>query len=99
MYGLGFFSFNIVGLSSPLLPCRLVDLRRGLLYSENLQHPPLLSSHSTAPFTDYTSGPIHLPIAWSAHLGQHLRLCHSHFVIERKLRLVSWSLLGLQCLV
>ena len=41
MYGLGFFSFNIVGLSSPLLPCRLVDLRRGLLYSENLQHPPL----------------------------------------------------------
>ena len=33
MYGLGFFSFNIVGLSSPLLPCRLVDLRRGLLYS------------------------------------------------------------------
>ena len=41
MYGLGFFSFNIVGLSSPLLPCRLVDLRRGLLYSENLQAPPL----------------------------------------------------------
>ena len=41
MYGLGFFSFNIVGLSSPLLPCRLVDLRRGLLYSENLQYPPL----------------------------------------------------------
>ena len=48
MYRLGFFSFNIIGLSSPLLPCRLVDLRRGLLYSENLQHPPLLSSHSTA---------------------------------------------------
>ena len=41
MYGLGFFSFNIVGLSSPLLPCRLVDLRRGLLYSENLQQTPL----------------------------------------------------------
>ena len=41
MYGLGLFSFNIVGLSSPLLPCRLVDLRRGLIYSENLQHPPL----------------------------------------------------------
>ena len=40
MYGLGFFSFNIVGLSSPLLPCRPVDLRRGLLYSKNLQHPP-----------------------------------------------------------
>ena len=34
-------SFNIIGLSSPLLPCRLVDLRRGLLYSENLQHPSL----------------------------------------------------------
>ena len=48
MYGLGFFSFNIVGFSSPLLPCRLVDLRRGLIYSENLQHPPSLSSHSTA---------------------------------------------------
>ena len=41
MYRLGFFSFNIIGLSSPLLPCRLVDLRRGLLYSENLQHPLL----------------------------------------------------------
>ena len=41
MYGLDFFSFNIVGLSSPLLPCRLVDLRRGLLYSKNLQHPSL----------------------------------------------------------
>ena len=50
MYRLGFFSFNIVGLSSPLLPCRLVDLRRGLLYSENLQHPPSLSSHSTMPY-------------------------------------------------
>ena len=41
MYGLGFSSFNIVTLSSPLLPCRLVDLKRGLLYSENLQHPLL----------------------------------------------------------
>ena len=41
MYRLGFFSFNIIGLSSPLLPCRPVDLRRGLIYSENLQHPPL----------------------------------------------------------
>ena len=41
MYRLDFLSFNIVGLFSPLLPCRLVDLRRGLLYSENLQHPPL----------------------------------------------------------
>ena len=50
MYRLGFFSFNIIGLSSPLLPCRLVDLRRGLLYSKNLQHPPLLSSHSTTPY-------------------------------------------------
>ena len=50
MYGLGFFSFNIVGPSSPLLPCGLVDLRRGLLYSENLQHPPSLSSHSTMPY-------------------------------------------------
>ena len=50
-----FFSFNIVGLSSPLLPYSLVDLRRGLLYSENLQHPPSLSSHSTAPYLDCTS--------------------------------------------
>ena len=31
-----FSSFNIVGYSSPLLPCRLADLRRGLIYSENL---------------------------------------------------------------
>ena len=54
---LGFFSFNIIGLSSPLLPCRLVDLRRGLLYSENLQHLPSLSSHSTAPYSDCTSAP------------------------------------------
>ena len=52
-----FFSFNIVGLSSPLLPCRLVDLRRGLLYSKNLQYPPSLSSHSTAPYSDCTSTP------------------------------------------
>ena len=50
IYRSGFFNFNIVGLSSPLLPCRLVDLRRGLLYSENLQHPPSLSPHSTAPY-------------------------------------------------
>ena len=52
-----FFSFNIVGLSSPLLPCRLVDLSRGLLYSENLQHPPSLSSHSTTSYSDCTSAP------------------------------------------
>ena len=57
MYGLGFFSFNIVGLSSPLLLCRLVDLRRGLIYSKNLQHPPSLFSHSTTPSTDCTSVP------------------------------------------
>ena len=42
-----FSSFNIVGYSSPLLPCRLVDLRRGLIYIENLQHPPLLSFYSS----------------------------------------------------
>ena len=52
-----FFSFNIIGFSSPLLPCRLVDLRRGLIYSENLQHSPSLSSHSTTPSTDCTSAP------------------------------------------
>ena len=90
-----FFGFNIIGLSSPLLPCRLVDLRRGLLYSENLQHPPSLSSHSTAPYQTALLCPIHLFIAWSAHQGQHIRLCHSRFAIECKLCLVSWSLLGL----
>ena len=57
MYGLGFFSFNMVGFSSPLLSCRLVDLRRGLIYSKNLQHPPSLSPHSTAPYSDCTSVP------------------------------------------
>ena len=41
MYRSGFFNFNIIGFSSPPLPCRLVDLRRGLIYSENPQHPPL----------------------------------------------------------
>ena len=95
MYRLGFSSFNIVGLSSPLLPCRLVDLSRGLLYSKNLQHPPSLSSHSTAPYQTTLLHPICLLIAWSAPQGQHLRLCHSRFAIECKLRLVSWSLLGL----
>ena len=95
MYGLGFFSFNIVGLSSPLLPYRLVDLRRGLLYSENLQHPPSLSSHSTAPYQTALLRPTRLLIAWSAPQGRHLRPCHSRFVIECKLCLVSWNLLGL----
>ena len=42
-----FSSFNIVGYSSPLLPCRPADLRRGLIYSENLQHTPSLSFHSS----------------------------------------------------
>ena len=42
-----FSSFNIIGYSSPLLPCRPVDLRRGLIYSENLQHTPSLSFHSS----------------------------------------------------
>ena len=37
-----FSSFNIIGYSSPLLPCRPVDLRRGLIYSKNLQHTPSL---------------------------------------------------------
>ena len=95
MYGLGFFSFNIVGLSSPLLPCKLVDLRRGLLYSENLQHPPLLSSHSTVPYQTALLHPTRLLITWSAPQGQHLRPCHFRFAIECKLCLVSWSLLGL----
>ena len=95
MYGLGFFSFNIVGLSSPLLPCRLVDLKRGLLYSKNLQHPPSLSSHSTAPYQTALLHPICLFITWSTHQGRHLCPCHSRFAIECKLRLVSWSLLGL----
>ena len=96
MYGLGFFSFNIVGLSSPLLPCRLVDLRRGLLYSENLQHPPLtLFPLNRASIQTALLCPTRLLIAWSAPQGRHLCPCHSRFVIECKLRLVSWSLLGL----
>ena len=41
-----FLSFNTVGFSSPLLPCRPVDLRRGLIYSENLQHNLSFPSHS-----------------------------------------------------
>ena len=36
-------SFNIIGYSSPLLLCRLVDLRRGLIYSKNFQHQFLYS--------------------------------------------------------
>ena len=95
MYGLGFSSFNIVELSSPLLPCRLVDLRRGLLYSENLQHPPSLSSHSTTLYQTALLRPIRLLIAWSAPQGRPLCPCHSRFAIECKLHLVSWSLLGL----
>ena len=115
MYGLGFFSFNIVGLSSPLLPCRLVDLRRGLLYSENLrrgllysenlrrgllysenlQHPPRSLPTQPRPLQTALLCPIRLLIAWSAPQGRHLRPCHSRFAIECKLRLVSWSLLGL----
>ena len=57
MYGLGLFSFNIVGLSSPLLTCRLVDLIRGLLYSENLQHPPLALFPLNRVLSDCTSAP------------------------------------------
>ena len=95
MYGLGFFSFNIVGLSSPLLPCRLVDLRRGLLYSENLQHPLRSLPTQPHPLQTVLLRPICLLIAWSAPQGRHLCLCHSRFAIECKLRLVSWSLLGL----
>ena len=90
-----FFSFNIIGFSSPLLPCRLADLRRGLIYSENLQHPPLALFPLNATIQTALLCLIRLSIAWSAHLGQHLRLCHSRFVIECKLCLVSWSLLGL----
>ena len=95
MYRLGLFSFNIVGLSSPLLPCRLVDLRRGLLYSENLQHPPRSLPTQLRPLQTALLRPIRLLIAWSAPQGRHLHPCHSRFAIECKLRLVSWSLLGL----
>ena len=96
MYGLGFFSFNIVGLSSPLLPCRLVDLRRGLLDSENFQHLPLaLFPLNCALNQTALLRPTRLLITWSAPQGRHLRPCHSRFAIECKLRLVSWSLLGL----
>ena len=96
MYGLGFFSFNIIGLSSPLLPCRLVDLRRGLLYSEKLQHPPPRSLPTQpCPIQTALLRPTCLFIAWSAHQGWHNHPCHSRFAIECKLHLVSWSLLGL----
>ena len=95
MYGMSLFSFNIIGLSSPLLLCRLVDLRRGLLYSENLQHPPRSLPTQPHPLQTALLCLIHLLITWSAPQGRHLRPCHSHFVIECKLRLVSWSLLGL----
>ena len=87
---MGFFSFNIVGFSSPLLPCRLVDLRRGLIYSENLQHPPPRSLPTQPhPLQTALLHPIRLLIAWSAPQGQHLHLCHSCFAIECKLHLVS----------
>ena len=61
-----FSSFNIIGFSSPLLPCRLADLRRGLIYSKNLQHPP--HSLPTQPHLFQTAilHPIHLSISWSA---------------------------------
>ena len=36
MYGLGFSSFNIVGLSSPLLPCRLHWGQGGLETNKNI---------------------------------------------------------------
>ena len=95
MYRLDFFSFNIVGLSSPLLPCRLTDLRRGLIYSKNLQHPPLLSSHSTAPPTDCTSAP-DSPFHCLEHSLRPTSLSVSLLLlIECKLCLVSWSLLRL----
>ena len=55
MYGLGFFSFNIIGLSSPLLPCRLVDLRRGLC------HRTLFLLVFFGPFFDPTSLPFLTP--------------------------------------
>ena len=60
-------SFNIVGLSSPLLLCRLVDLRRGLIYSEKLQYLPSLPSHSIAPLQTALLLPPHLFITWSTH--------------------------------
>ena len=72
-------SFNIVGFSSPLLPCRPADLR-DLIYNENLQHLSLLPSHS--PYlpdcTSATNSPLH-------HLECSLRPTSSlritHFVI------------------
>ena len=79
-----FSSFNIIGYSSPLLPCRLVDLRRGLIYSENFQHQfscSLSTPHIYPDCTSATDLPFH-------HLEHLLRLTssirNSHFVIEFK---------------
>ena len=65
MYGLS-LSFNIVGFSSPLLPCRLVDLRRGLIYSENFQHSSLTPFPLPATIQTALLRPIRLSITWSA---------------------------------
>ena len=56
-----FSSFNIIGYSSPLLPCRQADLRRGLIYSENLQHSPcsLPTPHNFSDCTSMPDSPFH----------------------------------------
>ena len=61
-----FFSFNIIGYSSPLLLCRLVDLSRGLIYSENFQHSSLTPFPLPATTQTALLCPICLSIAWSA---------------------------------
>ena len=90
-----FFSFNIVGFSSPLLPCRPVDLRRGLIYSENFQHQ---FSHSLpTPHTFRLHFCNHLPLhCLECLLRPTSSLKNTYFVIALNLCLVSWSLLRLQ---
>ena len=78
-----FSNFNIVGYSPPLLPCRLVDLRKGLIYSKNLQHNLSLPSYSHN-YSDYTSVP-NSPFHRLEHsLRPTSSLRNSCFVIEFK---------------
>ena len=91
-----FLSFNTVGYSSPLLPCRSVDLRRGLIYSENLQQPPLALFPLPILLQTALLQPTCLFIAWSTHQGQHLVWGTPTLRLSLNLWLVSWNLLGLQ---
>ena len=88
-------SFNIIGYSSPLLPCRLADLRRGLIYSENFWHQFSCSLSTPCIYPDCTSAtdlPFH---RFERSLRPTSSPRNSHFAIEFKPLSGSWSLLGL----